>query len=68
LRSASPARAVVFSLIGIFVTKAAIDFDPEGRDRLDGAPQKLAGASYGPYLLGLSARSSDLGPESPFRG
>jgi hypothetical protein len=49
------ARAVVFSLIGIFVTKAAIDFDPKDAIGLDGALQKLADASYGPYLLGLTA-------------
>jgi Domain of Unknown Function (DUF1206) len=28
---------------------------PEGRDRIDGALQKLAHASYGPYLLGITA-------------
>jgi hypothetical protein len=49
------ARAVVFSLIGIFVIKAAIDFDPRNAIGLDGALQKLAAASYGPYLLGLTA-------------
>jgi hypothetical protein len=49
------ARAVVFALIGIFVTKAAIDFDPKKAISLDGALQKLANAGYGPYLLGLTA-------------
>jgi Domain of Unknown Function (DUF1206) len=49
------ARAVVFSLIGIFLVKAAIDFNPKDAIGLDGALRKLADASYGPYLLGLTA-------------
>jgi uncharacterized protein DUF1206 len=49
------ARAVVFSLIGIFVAKAAIEYDPKDAIGLDGALQKLANASYGPFLLGLTA-------------
>jgi hypothetical protein len=49
------ARAVVFSLIGIFVTKAAVDYNPKDAIGLDGALQKLAHASYGPYLLGVTA-------------
>jgi hypothetical protein len=49
------ARAVVFGLIGIFVTKAAIDYNPRDAIGLDGALQKLAHASYGPWLLGLTA-------------
>ena len=49
------ARAVVFGLIGIFVVKAALDFDPKAAIGLDGALQKLAHTSYGPYLLGLTA-------------
>jgi hypothetical protein len=49
------ARAVVFSLIGIFLVKAAIDYDPKDAIGLDGALRKLAYADYGPYLLGLTA-------------
>lgn len=49
------ARAVVFGLIGIFVTKAAVDYNPKDAIGLDGALQKLAGTVYGPYLLGLTA-------------
>lgn len=49
------ARAVVFSLIGIFVAKAALDYNPKDAIGLDGALQKLAGAGYGPYLLGVTA-------------
>jgi Domain of Unknown Function (DUF1206) len=49
------ARAVVFTLIGIFVIKAALEYDPNEAIGLDGALQKLADAAYGPYLLGLTA-------------
>lgn len=49
------ARAIVFTLIGIFVVKAAVDYNPKDAIGLDGALQKLAHASYGPYLLGLTA-------------
>jgi len=49
------ARFVVFGLIGIFVTKAAIDYRPKDAIGLDGALQKLVHASYGPWLLGLTA-------------
>jgi hypothetical protein len=49
------ARFVVFALIGVFVTKAAIDYDPKEAIGLDGALQKLAHAAYGPWLLGLTA-------------
>jgi len=49
------ARAVVFGLIGAFVIKAAVDYDPNNAIGLDGALQKLAHASYGPWLLGLTA-------------
>ena len=49
------ARGIVFSLIGVFVTKAAFEFDPSDAIGFDGALRKLAEASYGPYLLGLTA-------------
>jgi hypothetical protein len=49
------ARAVVFGLIGLFLTKAALEFEPKEAIGLDGALQKLAQASYGPVLLGLTA-------------
>lgn len=49
------ARFVVFALMGVFVTKAAIDFNSKDAIGLDGALQKLAHASYGPWLLGLTA-------------
>jgi hypothetical protein len=49
------ARGVVFMLVGIFVTKAALDFEPKQAIGIDGALQKLAAATYGPYLLGVTA-------------
>ena len=49
------ARAVVFTLIGVFVIKAAVEYNPKDAIGLDGALQKLANASYGPWLLGLTA-------------
>jgi hypothetical protein len=49
------ARFVVFALIGVFAIKAAVDYKPKDAIGLDGALQKLAHASYGPWLLGLTA-------------
>jgi hypothetical protein len=49
------ARAVVFTLIGYGLIKAAIDYDPDKAVGLDGALLKLANASYGPWLLGIVA-------------
>jgi fumarate reductase subunit D len=49
------ARMVVFGLVGVFLIKAAIDFNPNKAVGLDGALAKIAHASYGPFLLGLVA-------------
>ena len=49
------ARGVVFGLIGIFMTKAATDYDAQDAIGFDGALRKLAEAAYGPWLLGLTA-------------
>jgi Domain of Unknown Function (DUF1206) len=49
------ARAVVFALIGYFLIKAAIDFDPDKAVSVDGALAALAKPSYGPVLLGIVA-------------
>jgi Domain of Unknown Function (DUF1206) len=49
------ARMVAFGLIGIFVVKAAIDYAPSKAVGLDGALQRLAHHSYGPYLLAVVA-------------
>ena len=42
------ARAVVFALIGYFLVRAAIDYDPDEAVGLDGALAKLGDSSYGP--------------------
>jgi hypothetical protein len=49
------ARMVVFCLVGVFLIKAAIDFNPKKAVGLDGALAKLAHNSYGPFLLGIVA-------------
>jgi len=49
------ARMVIFTLIGYFVIKAAIDFDPDKAVALDGALAHLGQTSYGPLLLGAVA-------------
>ena len=49
------ARMVVFGLVGVFLIKAAIDYNPNNTVGLDGALAKVAHASYGPFLLGIVA-------------
>jgi len=49
------ARTVVFGLIGIFLVKAAIDYNPNAAVGLDGALAKLVNQSYGSVLLGIVA-------------
>ena len=49
------ARMVVFGLVGIFLIKAAVDFNPRQAIGLDGALAKVAHNSYGPFLLGVVA-------------
>jgi Domain of Unknown Function (DUF1206) len=49
------ARMVVFGLIGIFLIKAAVDYNPSAAVGLDGALAKIVHRSYGPYLLGIVA-------------
>jgi hypothetical protein len=49
------ARAVVFALIGWFVIKAAIDYDPNKAVGLDQALSKLSSSSFGPVVLGIVA-------------
>ncbi len=49
------ARMVVFAMIGYFLIRAAIDYDPQKSIGLDGALAKLANLSYGPVLLGIVA-------------
>jgi Domain of Unknown Function (DUF1206) len=49
------ARGVVFLIVGWFITKAAVEYDPDEAIGLDGALQKLASQEYGPLLLGVVA-------------
>jgi cytochrome b561 len=49
------ARMVVFGLVGVFLVKAAIDYNPKQAVGLDGALAKLTHYSYGPVLLGIVA-------------
>jgi hypothetical protein len=48
-------RAVVFSLMGVFLGKAALEHRPREAKGLDGALKELAQQAYGRYLLGLVA-------------
>ena len=49
------ARTVVFAMIGYFLIRAAIEYDPDKAVGLDGALARLEQASYGPVLLGIVA-------------
>lgn len=49
------ARAVVYALIGIFLVRAAWQYDPDEAVGVDGALQKLAQQTFGPLLLGVVA-------------
>ena len=48
-------RMVVFGLIGYFLVKAALDYDPDKAVALDGALAHVGQTSYGPVLLGVVA-------------
>jgi len=49
------ARAVVFGLVGIFLAKAALAYEPTDAVGLNGALGKLLNRPYGPVLLGVVA-------------
>lgn len=49
------ARAVVFTLIGVFLVRAALAYDPGAAVGLDGALAALAQTPAGPALLGVVA-------------
>jgi hypothetical protein len=49
------ARMIVFALIGIFLIKAALDYNPHAAVGLDGALAKIQHHSYGPLALGIVA-------------
>jgi hypothetical protein len=49
------ARMVVFGLMGAFLVKAALEYDPDEAVGLDGALLEVAQQPFGPFLLGLVA-------------
>jgi hypothetical protein len=49
------ARMLVFGLVGVFLIRAAVDYNPDKAVGLDGALAKVDHASYGPFLLGIVA-------------
>ena len=49
------ARGVIFVIIGVFVTIAAVQSDPNDAIGLDGALSEVQQAAYGPWLLALIA-------------
>jgi hypothetical protein len=49
------ARGTVFAMVGFFLAKAALEYDPDEAIGIDGALAKLAAQSYGTVLLGLVA-------------
>jgi uncharacterized protein DUF1206 len=48
-------RGVVFTLAGVFVIAAAVDYDPKKAGGLDRALRELADTAAGPWLLGVVA-------------
>lgn len=51
----SVARGVVFALAGVFVIRAAVEYDPKKAGGLDRALRELADTAAGPWLLGAVA-------------
>ncbi len=49
------ARSLVFGLVGYFLLRAAIDFDPANAVGVNGALGAVYGEPYGPWLLGAVA-------------
>jgi len=49
------ARTIVFGLVGVFLVKAAIDYNPRAAVGIDGALAKLLHQTYGSFLLGIVA-------------
>ncbi|GAC1436175.1 MAG: DUF1206 domain-containing protein [Solirubrobacteraceae bacterium] len=48
-------RALVFALVGYFLVRSAVDYDPTQAVGVDGALRRVAGQPYGGWLLGLVA-------------
>jgi hypothetical protein len=49
------ARMVVFALAGVFLVKAAVDYNAHEAVGIDGALAKVLDQPYGPFLLGVVA-------------
>lgn len=49
------ARAIVFALVGYFLVRTAIDFDPNDAVGVDGALARLHHQPLGPWVLGIVA-------------
>lgn len=49
------ARGLVFALVGFFLAKAAVEYDPDEAIGIDGALAKLAHQTYGTWLLASAA-------------
>lgn len=49
------ARALVFAVVGYFLVRAAVDFNPSSAVGVDGALARLHRAPLGPWILGLVA-------------
>jgi hypothetical protein len=49
------AKGVAYAIAGVLVVVAAVKYDPDKARGLDAALKTLAGHSYGPWLLGLTA-------------
>jgi hypothetical protein len=49
------ARAVVFTLLGYFLLRTAVDYKPADATGVDGALARLHHEALGPWLVGLVA-------------
>jgi hypothetical protein len=49
------ARALVFGLVGYFLVRTAIDYEPSSAVGVDGALGRLRDQTFGPWVLGLVA-------------
>ncbi|MEJ7928344.1 DUF1206 domain-containing protein [Ramlibacter sp. AN1015] len=54
-RMGMAARGIVFGVVGIFLVRAALSYDPSEARGIGGALASLHGQPYGPWLLGLVA-------------
>jgi hypothetical protein len=54
-RMGMAARGIVFGLVGVFLVRAALTYDPSEARGIGGALITIHGQPYGPWLLGLVA-------------